>query len=257
MTLRIFNSLSKETETFQPIEPNHVRMYVCGMTIYDYCHVGHARFMMAFDVAYRWLKTLGYEVTYVRNITDIDDKIIKRALERNIPIRQLTDEMTVIMHEDVAALGISAPTHEPRATQYVPQMLDMIGKLDPDAKAVGANYVSANYFKELGVSAAYGRLLDPALDDDESESPAVVLGHEFWQRYFNADPAVVGRTIRLNHQPATIVGVEPYGFPGLGNRGDSADIWLSIRQQPYFVSGSKALADTASGTVTSWVRLAP
>src|SRR5258705_5832022 len=105
--LNIYNTLAREKQPFVPIEPGRVRMYVCGMTIYDYCHVGHARFMMAFDVAYRWLKTLGYEVTYVRNITDIDDKIIKRALERNIPIRQLTDEMTVIMHEDVAALGIS------------------------------------------------------------------------------------------------------------------------------------------------------
>ena len=90
MKLRLHNTLSREVETFTPIEPNRVRMYVCGMTIYDLCHVGHARFLMAFDVIYRWLKTLGYEVTYVRNITDIDDKIIRRALERGIPIRQLT-----------------------------------------------------------------------------------------------------------------------------------------------------------------------
>ncbi len=102
-------------------------MYVCGITIYDLCHVGHARMMMAFDVVYRWLRTLGYDVTYVRNITDIDDKIIQRALERDIPIRALTDEMIAAMHADLGALGIDAPTHEPRATEYVPQMLDMIG----------------------------------------------------------------------------------------------------------------------------------
>jgi cysteinyl-tRNA synthetase len=94
MTLRIHNTLTRATETFQSIEPNHVRLYVCGMTIYDLCHMGHARFMMAFDVVQRWLKTLGYRVTYVRNITDIDDKIIRRALERNISIRALTEEMT-------------------------------------------------------------------------------------------------------------------------------------------------------------------
>ena len=93
MTLRIHNTLTRRIEVFKPIEPGQVRMYVCGMTIYDLCHMGHARMMMAFDVVYRWLLELGYRVTYVRNITDIDDKIIKRALERGIPIRQLTDEM--------------------------------------------------------------------------------------------------------------------------------------------------------------------
>ncbi|MBP6543658.1 MAG: cysteine--tRNA ligase, partial [Piscinibacter sp.] len=87
MTLRIHNTLSRDIETFTPIDPNHVRMYVCGMTIYDLCHVGHARFLLVFDMVYRWLRTLGYQVTYVRNITDIDDKIIKRAVERGIPIR--------------------------------------------------------------------------------------------------------------------------------------------------------------------------
>ncbi|MBW8832106.1 MAG: cysteine--tRNA ligase [Burkholderiales bacterium] len=177
MTLRIFNSLSKETETFQPIEPNHVRMYVCGMTIYDYCHVGHARFMMAFDVAYRWLKTLGYDVTYVRNITDIDDKIIKRALERNIPIRQLTDEMTAIMHEDVAALGISPPTHEPRATQYVPQMLDMIGTLEAKGLAYRATNGDVNF--SVRKFPNYGRLSGKSIDQLRAgERVAVLDGKE-------------------------------------------------------------------------------
>ena len=94
MSLRLFNSLSRQVEAFVPMTPGQVRMYVCGMTIYDLCHVGHARMMMAFDVVQRWLKASGYEVTYVRNITDIDDKIIRRAVERGITIRQLTDEMT-------------------------------------------------------------------------------------------------------------------------------------------------------------------
>ncbi|HET7792454.1 MAG TPA: cysteine--tRNA ligase, partial [Rhizobacter sp.] len=100
MTLRIFNTLNRQTEVFVPIEPNHVRMYVCGITIYDYCHVGHARMMVAFDVIYGWLRALGYRVSYVRNVTDIDDKIIKRALERKISLRELTDEMIGAMHQD-------------------------------------------------------------------------------------------------------------------------------------------------------------
>jgi len=100
------------------------------MTIYDLCHIGHARMMMAFDVVQRWLKASGLRVTYVRNITDIDDKIIKRALERGIPIRALTDEMVAAMHHDIALLGIEPPTQEPRATEFVPQMLDLIGRLE-------------------------------------------------------------------------------------------------------------------------------
>ena len=101
-------------------------MYVCGMTIYDLCHLGHARMAMAFDVVQRWLKASGYRVTYVRNVTDIDDKIIKRAVERGIGIRALTDEMIGVMHQDIGLLGIEPPTVEPRATQYVPQMLALI-----------------------------------------------------------------------------------------------------------------------------------
>src|SRR4051812_14905014 len=104
--LKIYNTLGRRKQEFVPLTPGEVRMYVCGMTIYDLCHVGHARFMMAFDVVYRWLKVAGFKVTYVRNITDVDDKIIKRAQERRVPIARLTEEMTQAIHEDVAALGI-------------------------------------------------------------------------------------------------------------------------------------------------------
>ncbi|NKI96697.1 cysteine--tRNA ligase [Rhizobacter sp. SG703] len=177
MTLSIFNTLSRQTEVFTPIEPNHVRMYVCGMTIYDLCHVGHARFMMAFDVAARWMRTLGYQVTYVRNITDIDDKIIKRALERNIPIRQLTDEMTAAMHEDVAALGILPPTHEPRATQYVPQMLEMIATLERKGYAYRAPSGDVNY--AVRKFDGYGKLSGKSLDQLRAgERVAVLDGKE-------------------------------------------------------------------------------
>ena len=117
MTLRIHNTLSRATEIFTPIEPGHARLYVCGITIYDYCHMGHARFMIAFDVVQRWLKASGSRVTYVRNITDIDDKIIRRSLERGMPIRQLTEDMIAALHEDADRLFIERPTHEPRATR--------------------------------------------------------------------------------------------------------------------------------------------
>src|SRR5512140_1457229 len=104
--LRIYNSLARDKQDFAPIRPGEVRMYVCGMTVYDYCHLGHARVMVVFDLVRRWLRTLGLEVTYVRNITDIDDKIIKRAQENDEPIGSLTARFIAAMHEDAAALGI-------------------------------------------------------------------------------------------------------------------------------------------------------
>jgi cysteinyl-tRNA synthetase len=162
MSLRLFNSLSRQVESFVPMVPGQVRMYVCGMTIYDLCHVGHARMMMAFDVVQRWLKASGYVVTYVRNITDIDDKIIRRAVERGITIRQLTDEMTQAMHEDIAALGIELPTHEPRATEFVGQMLDLIGKLERKGLAYRASNGDVNY--AVRKFAGYGKLSGKSLD---------------------------------------------------------------------------------------------
>ncbi len=162
MSLRIFNSLSGQAEVFQSIEPGRVRMYVCGMTIYDLCHVGHARMMMSFDVVKRWLTASGYDVTYVRNITDIDDKIIRRAVERGITIRQLTDEMTTAMHQDIGALGIEPPTHEPRATEFVPQMLGMIAQLEEKGLAYRASNGDVNYAVRL--FPGYGKLSGKSLD---------------------------------------------------------------------------------------------
>lgn len=162
MSLRLFNSLSGQAEVFQSIEPGRVRMYVCGMTIYDLCHVGHARMMMSFDVVQRWLTASGYDVTYVRNITDIDDKIIRRAVERGITIRQLTDEMTSAMHQDIGALGIEPPTHEPRATEFVPQMLGMIAQLEQKGLAYRASNGDVNYAVRL--FPGYGKLSGKSLD---------------------------------------------------------------------------------------------
>ena len=127
--LQIYNTLQRQKETFQPIVPNKVSMYVCGMTVYDYCHIGHARVMIVFDMVVRWLRASGYEVNYVRNITDIDDKIIKRAVENQESIAQLTQRFIDAMHEDADALGVLRPDHEPRATHFIPHMQKMISGL--------------------------------------------------------------------------------------------------------------------------------
>ncbi|MBK9237466.1 MAG: cysteine--tRNA ligase [Rhodoferax sp.] len=173
MSLRIYNTLSRGLEDFSPLEPGHVRMYVCGMTIYDLCHVGHARMMMAFDVISRWLAASGYEVTYVRNITDIDDKIIKRAVERNIPIRALTDDMIKAMHEDLAALGIAQPTSEPRATEHVGAMTAMIGTLQAKGLAYQAPNGDVNF--SVRKFAGYGKLSGRSLDQLRAGERVAVL----------------------------------------------------------------------------------
>ena len=173
MTLRIHNTLSRALETFTPIEPGHVRMYVCGITIYDLCHVGHARMMIAFDLIYRWLRVLGYRVTYVRNVTDIDDKIIRRAIERGITIRTLTDEMIAAMHTDLDALGMLRPTHEPRATEYVPQMLSMIETLQGKGLAYQSNNGDVNY--AVRKFPGYGKLSGKSIDELRSGERVAVL----------------------------------------------------------------------------------
>jgi cysteinyl-tRNA synthetase len=161
--LKIHNTLTRSKQDFQPIEAGHVRMYVCGMTVYDFCHLGHARVMVVFDMVARWLRAAGYKVTYVRNITDIDDKIIKRAAENKESIRALTDRFIGAMHEDADALGVLRPDHEPRATEYVQQMLDMIASLEKHGYA----YVAAN--RDVCYSVRkfpnYGKLSGKSLDD--------------------------------------------------------------------------------------------
>ena len=194
MSLRLHNSLSRAIETFTPIEPGHVRMYVCGITVYDLCHVGHARFLLVFDMVSRWLRTLGYRVTYVRNITDIDDKIIKRALERGIPIRQLTEEMTAAMHADFAQLGCEPPTHEPRATAHVPQMLAMIGRLEEKGLAYRSTNGDVNFAVRKFPS--YGRLSGKSIDQLRAgERVAVLDGKQdpldfvLWKAAKDSEPA--------------------------------------------------------------------
>ena len=194
MSLRIHNTLTRAIEPFVPLEPGHVRMYVCGMTIYDLCHIGHARMMMAFDVVQRWLKASGLRVTYVRNITDIDDKIIKRAVERGISIRALTDEMIAAMQSDIGALGIEPPSLEPRATEYVPQMLRLIGRLQDKGLAYQASNGDVNY--AVRKFAGYGKLSGKSLDELRAgERVAVLDGKDdpldfvLWKSAKESEPA--------------------------------------------------------------------
>ncbi|MSQ88216.1 MAG: cysteine--tRNA ligase [Betaproteobacteria bacterium] len=161
--LRIYNSLVRDKQDFVPIRPGEVRMYVCGMTVYDLCHLGHGRMMVAFDVVRRWLRASGYRVTYVRNITDIDDKIIKRAAENGETIGALTERYIRAMDEDVGALGVEKPDHEPRATQYVPQMIAMIQKLQANGLAYQAADGDVNY--PVRKFQGYGKLSGKSLDD--------------------------------------------------------------------------------------------
>ncbi|MGV8894170.1 MAG: cysteine--tRNA ligase [Burkholderiaceae bacterium] len=160
---KIYNTLAREKQVFTPIVPGKVSIYVCGMTVYDYCHLGHARVMVVFDMVQRWLRTSGYDVTYVRNITDIDDKIIKRAVENGESISQLTNRFIQAMDEDAAALGVQKPDFEPRATQYVPQMLGIIEKLEKHGLAYLAPDGDVNF--SVRDFAGYGKLSGKSLDD--------------------------------------------------------------------------------------------
>jgi cysteinyl-tRNA synthetase len=126
--LQIHNTLTRKKEDFQPINPGKINFYICGVTVYDHCHIGHARTYTAADVIIRYLRWRGYAVTIVRNITDIDDKIIKRANENNEPYDVLTKRFTDAMHEDFTRLGLLKPDHEPRATEYIPQMIELINE---------------------------------------------------------------------------------------------------------------------------------
>ncbi|WP_143000580.1 cysteine--tRNA ligase [Pelistega sp. MC2] len=159
----IYNSLSRQKDPLKTVEEKKVRMYVCGMTVYDFCHLGHARMLVSFDVVQRWLQVKGYEVTYVRNITDIDDKIIKKAVATNKPIQEVTAFYTDAMHADEKALQVESPTHEPRATQHVPGMLQIIQDLEAKGLAYQGEDGDVNYAVRL--FPGYGKLSGRSLDD--------------------------------------------------------------------------------------------
>jgi len=161
--LKIHNSLSGEKEEFRPLLPNKVRMYVCGMTNYDYIHVGHARMLVAFDLVQRYLRSLGYQVTYVRNVTDIDDKIIERAAANGENWADLARRFTVAMHEDCATLGLQAPDLEPRATEFIAQIIEMIETLIGKGYAYAADTGDVMY--SVRKFPDYGRLSGKKIDD--------------------------------------------------------------------------------------------
>ncbi len=192
--LKIHNTLAREKQAFKPLEPGKVRMYVCGMTVYDYCHLGHARVMVIFDVVQRWLRASGYDVTYVRNITDIDDKIIKRAQENKESTAALTERFILAMDEDAAALGVQKPDAEPRATEYVEGMLDMITLLQQRGYAYQATDGDVNY--AVRKFDGYGKLSGKSLEDlragervavgDAKQDP---LDFVLWKRAKPGEPA--------------------------------------------------------------------
>jgi len=163
MTIAIYNTLTRQKELLQPVESGHVRMYVCGVTVYDFCHMGNGRTLVGFDAIVRWLRARGYRVTYVRNITDVDDKIIKRAAERGITPAELALEFTRHMQDDLAALGCATPDAEPRATDYIPQMLGIIGLLEERGLAYLADDGDVDY--AVRRFPRYGRLSGKSLDD--------------------------------------------------------------------------------------------
>jgi len=161
--LHIYNTLSRDKQPFTPVEPGRVRMYVCGMTVYDFCHLGHARMLVSFDVVQRWLRATGYRVDYVRNITDIDDKIIRKAVQTGRRMDEVTSFFIDAMHADERALGVAPPDAEPRATQHVGQMLDIISKLEDNGLAYQSDDGDVNY--AVRRFPGYGKLSGKSLDD--------------------------------------------------------------------------------------------
>ncbi len=161
--LKLYNTLTRDKQEFKPIVPGQARIYVCGMTVYDHCHLGHARVMVVFDMITRWLRAAGLDVTYVRNITDIDDKIIKRAAENQEPMEALTARFIAAMNEDAAKLGVIKPDFEPRATEYIPQMLEIIGLLEQKGLAYAAPDGDVNF--SVRNFPGYGKLSGKSLDD--------------------------------------------------------------------------------------------
>ncbi|MPS49420.1 cysteine--tRNA ligase [Methylobacillus sp.] len=174
--LKIYNTLARAKQTFSPIIPGKVRMYVCGMTVYDYCHLGHARVMVVFDMVNRWLRSSGYEVTYVRNITDIDDKIIARANENGETINALTDRFIAAMNEDAARLGVWRPDLEPRATDYIHEMIAMIVALIEKHHAYAAD--NGDVYYAVSSFASYGKLSGKSLEDLRAGERVEVDAHK-------------------------------------------------------------------------------
>ena len=191
--LKLYNTLSRSKQDFVPIVPGKVRMYVCGMTVYDYCHLGHARVLVVFDIVQRWFKASGFDVTYVRNVTDIEDRIIKRAAENGESIHALTERFIGFMNEDATALGVELPDHEPRATQYVDDMLAIIAQLEAKGLAYQASDGDVNF--AVRKFPGYGKLSGKSLDELRAGERVAVeqakqdpLDFVLWKRAKDSEP---------------------------------------------------------------------
>jgi cysteinyl-tRNA synthetase len=193
MSLRLFNSLTRKKEDFVPLEKDRVGMYVCGVTVYDYCHIGHARAAVAFDTIFRYLKHLGYQVNYARNFTDIDDKIINRANKEGIPWQEVTDKYIQAFYEDMGKLNIEPPTVEPKATDHIKEMIAMITSLIKQGKAYDSD---GDVFYSVQSFAEYGQLSGKNTDDllsgarvDVNESKRNPLDFALWKKSKPSEPA--------------------------------------------------------------------
>jgi cysteinyl-tRNA synthetase len=196
--LRIYNTLGRTKQEFSPLRAGEVRMYVCGITVYDYCHLGHARMFIVFDLVQRWLRVSGYRVTYVRNITDIDDKIIRRAAENHETVGALTQRFIRYMDEDAAALGVQKPDHEPRATEHVAPMLEMIDRLEQRRLAYQSGSGDVNY--AVRRFPGYGKLSGKSLDElragervDVDQTKEDPLDFVLWKRSKPEEPSWASR----------------------------------------------------------------
>ena len=194
MTLRFYNSLTNQKEDFMPIREGEVSMYVCGMTVYDNCHLGHARAMIAFDILFKYLENQGYKVKFVRNITDVDDKIIERAIHNNESIDDLTQRTIASMHEDFAQLGLALPTIEPRATDYIPGMIEMIDDLIIKGNAYHSS--GGDVFFAVRTFPEYGKLSNKNIDDlnpgariAEDDSKRDPLDFVLWKSAKEGEPS--------------------------------------------------------------------
>ena len=194
MTLRFYNSLTNQKEDFIPIREGEVSMYVCGMTVYDSCHLGHARAMMAFDILVRYLKNQGYKVKFVRNITDVDDKIIERAIKNNESIGELTQRTIASMQEDFSQLGLLLPNTEPRATDYIAGMIEMIEGLIQKGHAYHSP--GGDVFFAVRTFPEYGKLSNKNIDDlnpgariTEDDSKKDPLDFVLWKSAKEGEPS--------------------------------------------------------------------
>lgn len=170
--LQIYNTLTRQKEEFKPITPGKVKMYVCGVTVYDYCHIGHARCYVTFDMIFRSLKYLGFDVTYVRNFTDVDDKIINRANEQGVTCSEVTEKFIRTFHDDMMALGVQSPTIEPKATEHIPEMIQIIAKLESKGIAYQAG---GDVFYAVRKFDGYGKLSGKNIEDLEAGARVDVM----------------------------------------------------------------------------------